>query len=252
MVKLESVQYSAALAVTGTWRGTSREGLYSELGWESLSARRWSRRLVLFYKFINKLTPDYTRDPIPPLHPTSYFFRNPSIVGQIMARTEKFKSSFYPDSLCEWNKLDPEIRQSPSVSVFKKKLISQIRPPANSVYGIHNPKGVAYLTQLRVGLSKLNFHKFENNFKDTINPLCPVNDGIEDTEHFLLLCHSFREQRHSLLAGVNDVLEAYEYSEGSDINMVQLLYGNKNLPFKANKLILNLTIKYISETERFV
>ena len=34
MVKLESVQYSAALAVTGTWRGTSRERLYSELGWE--------------------------------------------------------------------------------------------------------------------------------------------------------------------------------------------------------------------------
>ena len=151
--------------MTGSWRGTSRERLYSELGWESLSARRWSRRLVLFYRFINKLTPDYTREPIPPLHPNSYCFRNPSVVGQIMARTEKFKSSFYPDYLCEWNKLDPEIRQAPSVSVFKKKLISQIRSPANSVYGIHNQKGVAHLTQLRVGLSKLNFHKFENNFK---------------------------------------------------------------------------------------
>ena len=31
--KLESVQYSAALAVTGTWRGTSRKRLYNELGW---------------------------------------------------------------------------------------------------------------------------------------------------------------------------------------------------------------------------
>ena len=41
--KIESVQYSAALAVTGTWRGTSREKLYAELGWESLSSRRWSR-----------------------------------------------------------------------------------------------------------------------------------------------------------------------------------------------------------------
>ena len=43
MEKLESVRYSAALAVTGTWRGTSREKLYAELGWESLSPRRWSR-----------------------------------------------------------------------------------------------------------------------------------------------------------------------------------------------------------------
>ena len=60
MGKLESVQYSAALAVTGTWRGTCRERLYSELGWESLSSRRWSRRLIPFYKFINNSTPHST------------------------------------------------------------------------------------------------------------------------------------------------------------------------------------------------
>ena len=53
MEKIESVQYSAALAVTGT----SREQLYAELGWGSLSSRRWSRRLTLFYKIINNLTP---------------------------------------------------------------------------------------------------------------------------------------------------------------------------------------------------
>ena len=68
MDKLESVQYSAALAVTGTWRGTSREKLYAELGWESLSSRRWSRRLTLFYKIMNNLTPFYSKEPIPPLH----------------------------------------------------------------------------------------------------------------------------------------------------------------------------------------
>ena len=60
MEKLESVQYSAALAVTRTWRGTSREKLYMELGWESQNLRRWSRRLTLFYKFMNDLTPAYT------------------------------------------------------------------------------------------------------------------------------------------------------------------------------------------------
>ena len=74
-------------------------------------------------------------------------------------------------------------------------VLQRNRPPANSVYGIHNPKGIAYLTQLRVGLSRLNFHKFRHNFKDTINPMCPINDGIEDTEHFLLLCSSFIEYR---------------------------------------------------------
>ena len=56
MEKLESTQYSAALAVTGAWKGTSREKLYDELGWESLNPRRWSRRLILFYKIVNDLT----------------------------------------------------------------------------------------------------------------------------------------------------------------------------------------------------
>ena len=154
--------------------------------------------------------------------------------------------------MSEWNKLDPEIRESSSVSILKKKLFSQIRPPANSVYGIRNPKGIAFLTQLRMGLSKLNFHKFKHNFKDIVNPICPVNDGIEDTEHFVLLCNSFREQRFNLHAGVNDVLKACENSESADINRLQiLLYGNKHLPLEANKIITNLTIKYISETERF-
>ena len=30
--KIEKVQYDAALAITGTWKGSSRSGLYEELG----------------------------------------------------------------------------------------------------------------------------------------------------------------------------------------------------------------------------
>ena len=52
MERLESIQYSAALPLTGTWRGTSREKLYDELGWEPLHLRRWSGRLILFYKIV--------------------------------------------------------------------------------------------------------------------------------------------------------------------------------------------------------
>ena len=48
--KLESVQYNAALAITGAIRGSSREKLYQELGLESLKSRRWYRKLCLFFK----------------------------------------------------------------------------------------------------------------------------------------------------------------------------------------------------------
>ena len=48
--KLESVQYNAALAITGAIRGSSREKLYQELGLESLKSWRRYRKLCLFFK----------------------------------------------------------------------------------------------------------------------------------------------------------------------------------------------------------
>ena len=46
--KIESVQYNAALAITRAIRGTSREKLYQELGFEYLTDRRFCRRLCFF------------------------------------------------------------------------------------------------------------------------------------------------------------------------------------------------------------
>ena len=51
--KLESTQYTAAVAVSGAWRGTNRNKLYEELCWEYLYHRRWYRRLTLFFKFFS-------------------------------------------------------------------------------------------------------------------------------------------------------------------------------------------------------
>ena len=39
--KLESIQYKAALAITGAIQGTSSDKIYQELGLESLKSRRW-------------------------------------------------------------------------------------------------------------------------------------------------------------------------------------------------------------------
>ena len=47
---LKSVQYSAALAVTGAWRGTNTDKIHEKLGWESLYHRRYYRRMTLFTK----------------------------------------------------------------------------------------------------------------------------------------------------------------------------------------------------------
>ena len=103
---------------------------------------------------MNNQTPAYLMGPIPILQQSHYPLRNRDVIGRIRARTEKFHSSFYPDCLAEWNELDQEIRLAPSATSFKKKLTSKIRPSASSVFGIHDPIGLSYLTQIRVGLSK--------------------------------------------------------------------------------------------------
>ena len=75
MKALESIQYQAALAVTGAWRGSSRDKIYEELGWESLQNRRVFRRLTLFYKIMNGMTPSYLIDPVPKPRNHLYGFR---------------------------------------------------------------------------------------------------------------------------------------------------------------------------------
>ena len=44
--KVESIQYQAALAITGAWQGCSRSKIYDELGWGTLSDRRKFRRVL--------------------------------------------------------------------------------------------------------------------------------------------------------------------------------------------------------------
>ena len=52
MGALESIQYQAAIAVSGAWKGTSQDKIYNELGWETLDERRLFRRLVQFFKIM--------------------------------------------------------------------------------------------------------------------------------------------------------------------------------------------------------
>ena len=131
----------------------------------------------------------------------------------------------------------------PSIAAFKTKLLSKIRPLPKSFFQIHDPTGLSYLTQLRVGLSKLNFHKFKHNFRDTINPMCPTNDGIEDMEHFLLLCPSLEVPHRDLLAGVSTLLRPPGHTDLSNEFLMQiLLYGDEDFPDSLNKDILLLTL----------
>ena len=53
-----------------------------------------------------------------------------------------------------------------SFEAFKKRILSFIRPMPDSIYNIHNPLGVKYLTRLRITFSHLKEHKLKHHFQD--------------------------------------------------------------------------------------
>ena len=199
--RIESAQYNAAMAITGTIRGTSKEKLYEELEFETMKKRRWFRRLCCFYKTLNNQTPVYLYSLLSPPN-KHYNTRKYSKIRQIFCRAETFSNSFLLQTIREWNKLDTSICQAPSYSVFRKALLDFIRPTANSTFGT-KVSGLKLLTRLRVGFSHLREHKFKHNSQDTLKPLCPCSLEAEDTYHFLCAAKNFSNQRNFLFDDLN-------------------------------------------------
>ena len=247
--KLESIQYNSALAITGAIRGTSKDKLYKELGLESLSSRRWFKRLCQFYKIIHGKTPEYLYSIISKSN-HSYNTRHQYRIPQYFCRTNYFQNSFFPYTISEWNKLDPAIVLTDSINIFKKSLLKTVRPIPNSLFDACDPLGIQLLTRLRVGLSHLRDHKFKHGFQDTINPLCPCNMETESVSHFFLRCLFYTNERLSLIDELLLIVPSIlVLNENHLIEL--LLYGKKDYSNEINTQIINLSIKYIIETKRF-
>ena len=176
--------------------------------------------------------------------------RHSNNIPAIHTRHNYFKNSFFPSTISEWNNLDCKIRNSRSLSIFKKNLLNFIRPCANSIFNIHNPYGIKLLTRLRLGLSHLRDHKFRHCFQDTLNPLCDCGNDTETTTYFFLHCPSFHTPRQTLFSNIRNINEQI-LSHGEDQLIQMFLYGNPNFNLTVNRLILNATIEYLISTERF-
>ena len=83
------------------------------------------------------------------------------------------------DAIYEWNKLDPDIGNSESLSTFRKNIFQLKNLAANSVYNCHNPKEIKLITRLQLGLSHLQEHKFKHNFQDSTSPRIIIISKIQ-------------------------------------------------------------------------
>ena len=76
----------------------------------------------------------------------------------------------------EWNKLDIDMRNFTSITIFKKSLLQFVRPSPKNLFNSHIPKGPSHLPE----------HKFKHSFQDTLNPFCDCGCEIETTALTLL------------------------------------------------------------------
>ena len=123
--KIESIQYNAALAITGAIRQTSQTKLYRKLGLESIESWWWFRHLCTLYKIKTTGLPPYLNNMLPKVLPKvthHYQTQNSEDLAIYQTRSNIFKNSFFPYSIMEWNKLNSSIQNS-TYPVFRNHLL---------------------------------------------------------------------------------------------------------------------------------
>ena len=99
--------------------------------------------------------------------------------------------------------------------------------------------GQIHHARLRTKCSSLCEHLYSKNILD--NPLCACG-AIEDTNHFLLKCNPFRNQRQEMLDTETPI---------HTLTLNVLLYGSQALNEMQNQQIFTAVQKFILKSKRF-
>ena len=216
---------------------------------ESLQQRRWYCKLCTFLKIIKQKSPDYLFNIIPK-NISNPRTRNSYNIPQFNIKHNFFKNSFFPSVIAEWNKLDSDIRNLNSLSLFKSRILKFIRPNPNSIFNCQNPKAIKYLSRIRLSLSHLREHKFKHSFRDTFNLICACGSDIETPCHYLIFYPIFDAERNTLLNNIRQIASGI-----LNLNHPQITQGlgggDSSLKNETSTEILNSTINYILSRKRF-
>ena len=235
--KFDAIHIEAARTITGATKLCSIDKLLSELGLETLQSRRDKHRLVIFYKIMNGLTPDYLRDLVPPLvqEASNYNLRNSDHIQTFHANKNLFYNSFLPSTIRAWNSLPNDVKLSSSVAAFKYRLNMNINKPPR-YFSCGTRMGQILHARLRFDCSSLNAHLYRKNIVDS--PSCSCG-GFESAYHFFFTCPNYNGPRNAYLS--NDL---HNFSTNDH------LHGREQLSEQDNESLFLKVQEFIIKSER--
>ena len=122
--------------------------------------------------------------------------RKGPVIHPSQARTERYRNSFVSYCISQWNNLDSRIRNLLSNATFKRAILDFICPVLTPTFKINRLSDFVFFTRLRVGFSHLLERKCRHVFSDIVDPTCSCRiNAFENTEHYLLHCFNFADQR---------------------------------------------------------
>lgn len=231
---IEAVQNEAARIITGATKLCNINKLLNDLKWETLTERRKQHKLVLFYKMVNGIAPQYLSNLVPHENAdTSYNLRSQRTVP---SRTQAYRSSFLPSAIREWNALPVQTRESPSISSFKHNL-DRNKTKASPLFKVGSRLGQILHTRLRLDCSSLNYDLHRKSIVQS--PRCACG-AVETTNHYLLSCPLYNAIRRTLL-----------HTLPCPPTVNNLLYGDERLSYHQNEQLFLKVQQFILASKRF-
>ena len=99
--------------------------------------------------------------------------------------------------------------------------------------------------------SHLREHIFKHGFLDILDPICSCRtSAVENTEHYLLHCFNFANQRTVLFDDLRNMGINYGPLDSSALSRM-LLFGNHKFSDNVNSDIIYAVINFIESANRF-
>ena len=161
-----------------------------------------------------------------------------------------FSDSFFPYFTKKWNELPNNLKFETDIGNFKENLKMHFKPKRHKHFNRGSKRGNSLHTQLRVGRSQLNAHKFGLGLSETDKCLC---ERPETVSHFLNSCFLFQEERHALNTRMSRILP--NFTTLSDKTKLKILLEGINLHSEeqdSRNIPIALAVQsFILQTKRF-